>query len=304
MKKLYTILIALILASSALADSITNRLVGTWSNNKEGFGICTLSFRTDGRGIINAAGVAGAALRWRDADDGIAITIAAPPENPTIHAQLSTDSQQLSFALPDSETQTFWRVSSQEPPDYEKQAEVRRNNSRERHASRHVSTTNTLKTADAVLEYARAFANSSSNQLTRSRIRFGSSKVLIRLHKVSTQTSITFTSLTAHRKLPEETTAATGVYSKTPPDGDFTIERFVAEKPAEQFMRWLSEKNIKCECAYYHYKTMWGIKGYSQFCAAYIKEDPEQVRQTFSFLLKNVFPDLAPPYEIIETRKK
>lgn len=303
MKKTHTFLIALLIATSAFADSITNRLVGTWSNKKESFYICTLSFRADGRGVINAGGVAGGALRWREADAGIAITIAAPPENPTIHARLSGESGQLTLALPKSETQTFWRVSTQEPPDFEEQAKVENQKRYDRHRSKRVTTTNSLDTAAAVSSFAAAFAASPSNQYAQARIRLGPERLSVRLHKVSTQTSVTFTSVWASREIPEKA-PATGAYAKSPPEGDFAIETLVPKEPADLFMQWLEDREIKCERAYYHYKTMWGIKGYSQFCAAYIKDDPVLVGDTITFLMEQVFVDAKPPYEVVETRKK
>ncbi len=302
-KIVYTILIVLFITGSTFADSITNRLVGTWSNKKEGFYICTLSFRSDGKGIINAGGVAGGVLRWCKAESGIAITIAAPPENPTIHARLSEDPEHLTLGLPKSETQTFWRVSAQEPPDFEKQAKLEKQRRHERHRNQRQHTTNTLDTATAVSDFAAAFATSSSNQYAQAMIRLEPDNNTIRLSKVSSQTSVTFTSVSARRELAEEATA-TGCYSKTPPPGEFTVETLVPDVSAAHFIQWLEDRDIKRECAYYHYKTMWGIKGYSQFCAAYIKENPEQVREAITFLLENVFPDSDPPYEIVVIKKQ
>jgi len=302
MKIIFLFLIIQFISNIALAENIKDRIVGTWSNEEESFDYRSLSFRSNGRGFINIGGIAPAIFRWSETEGGINIFLAMPPENPTIYAKLSDNPDRLTLALPESDPQTFWRVSSEEPPDLEEQAKVFKQREIEEAKSRRVDTTKKLDTITAVLDFVSVFATSPDWQL-HARVMLGPDNQYISLTKMETQTSLKFTSVVARRELPEESNT-TGAYSKKPPEGNFTTESIVPQEKIELFMNWLEERDIKRECAYYVYKTTWGIKGYSQFCAAYINNNPEQVRQTMLFLLEEVFPDTQSPYEVIETRIK
>lgn len=98
------------------------KMVGTWSNKKDGFGACEFFIAQTGRGLYSAA-VWSTILHWTNTVDGIMLTPRAMAgENTTnMHLVFNRKNNTLNLKTDANDCAVFFQMNTNAPPDYEAQ---------------------------------------------------------------------------------------------------------------------------------------------------------------------------------------
>lgn len=95
----------------------TGSPAGSWHNGKDGFYTTTLSFRSDGEGVLGAA-IAGIPFRWQTNDVGMVLVLDDGTTTTNIPARFEVEKDVIVLLRKEKE-EPFWRVSTNEPPTLE-----------------------------------------------------------------------------------------------------------------------------------------------------------------------------------------
>lgn len=263
----------------------TNGWVGTWSNGRSEFATSGFGLRGDGRGYFGAA-VATTLLRWTNTTDGILVTLAGDGSSTNLSLQYDSRHNTFVLAQQQAESITYFRVNTNEPPDfearYEAAVEEEQNNFRKTHPR---SPATTCETSDEFLSTVRSFAANeagiASMFITSAN---GKSFTLQRLPGIMG----VLIDIASAGQRPKH---SRGAWSATAPPCEHAVERLVPEERVAAAAEWMTRRSVGFGTGYVAYKSMWGIEGYVQSGSARISDDPDLAVEVIRYVMEEM---LAP----------
>lgn len=233
------------LAMVLQAGCRTNPYVGTWSNRQsEVRNMSFISLWGGGKGVYSTADLP-IRFRWTNATDGIIVAMGA--EGMTTNLFLRYEESQSVWVLdkPNGQSEVFFRISADEPPDYEGQY-------RERLASRNELYNRVLLFADDTNSVAHLMMIASNGKW-------------FSLTGNQQMTMIHFKVLAAG-SIP----GGIGLlWAKERPESRLKPKQLVKQERVDELMAWCKARNIPCNTSFYFYRDSDRIAGYLQYCDAW-----------------------------------
>lgn len=288
-------ILILLLSMLAVAAQAADDYTGSWHNKKGSFDTLGFALRKDGRGIFGTATFP-VILRWERTDTGILLKIAGEGQTTEMRLTYNTAAKTLVYGKPGGERETFWRISTDEPPDVEAQMEERRRKEQDSwpKSKEHKQQ---FASRDELLQAFQSWSERTPPNVHGLTLFVRPEDSSWRLSIFNHGAGYTVTIPTLEKSAEKLSPGLVFSPSRTPTEPDLPT-RFALPKPQlEALRKWLGEQRIAFTEPPYEGRGPWQIEMYSVSVSISLKTDQKETLLSIArFLVTELFPDTKPPF--------
>lgn len=292
----------MIVGVNLYGESMANHLVGTWSNKKQEFNICTVGFRADGTGNMMYAGVGGAPLKWKESGTNTLVRMPGAPESQDLVFSFGPFPDTIQTTWIDGQEQIFYLIDKTEPPDVVAMAREARKMDWDESREQFNVATSVVSSATDIPAHFGNFMDT-SRQIAYVIVANSSSNVIFTMERFNTNTSVDVTSMYAGDSYIDQF-ATTGEWAESPPTNGWTQNILIPDETISRLQAWLTSRGMSIKTIYGIQRDVWELKRYERILRIQILPSDITELETIKYILTIALSHAAPPFSVVVTTSK